>query len=233
MAAWPAKIGANENLEGSVNVAVPPPSRRFREIVRSEADLRKVLDEPSELVRNKVVSTIDDVCRRFIASSPFLLITSSDASGVFDVSPKGDPAGFVKVLDDKTLAIPDRPGNNRLDTLRNILANPNVGLIFLIPGIRETLRISGKATIVADLGLRETMRVNGKLPNFAIAVEVERVLFHCSKCMVRSRLWEPAKWPDTRAVPKLAETLIRHAKPVETRAELQEMIDRDIRERLY
>jgi uncharacterized protein len=216
-----------------LNVAVPPSSRRFREIVRSEADLRKVHDEPIELVTNKVVSTIDDACRRFIASSPFILIASSDAAGVFDVSPKGDPAGFVKVLDEKTLAIPDRPGNNRLDTLCNILHNPNVGLIFLIPGTRETLRISGKATIVADLELRETMRVNGKLPNFVIVVEVERVLFHCSKCMVRSRLWEPEKWPDTSTLPSLAETLVRHARPVETPAEVQELIDKDIRERLY
>jgi uncharacterized protein len=216
-----------------VNVAATPVAARFSGIVRSEADLRNVHDEPIELVRNKVVSTIDDFCRRFIASSPFILIASSDAAGIFDVSPKGDPAGFVKVLDEKTLAIPDRPGNNRLDTLRNILVNPNVGLIFLIPGIRETLRVSGQATIVSDPELRETMRANGKLPNFAIVLEVERVLFHCSKCMVRSRLWEPAKWPDTRDVPRLAETLVRHAKPVESTAELQEMIDRDIRERLY
>lgn len=216
-----------------MNIAARPPNQRFSGIVRSEADLRDVLEEPIELVRNKVVSTIDDYCRRFIAASPFILIASSDATGIVDVSPKGDPAGFVKVLDEKTLAIPDRPGNNRVDTLRNILINPNVGLIFLIPGVRETLRVSGKAMVVSDPELRETMRANNKLPNFAIVLEVERVLFHCSKCMVRSRMWEPEKWPDTHDVPRLADTLVRHAKPVETTAELQEMIDRDIRERLY
>jgi PPOX class probable FMN-dependent enzyme len=213
---------------------MPQPTGRFHDVVRTEADLRRVLDEPSEIVRNKVVASLDDVCRRFIARSPFVLIASTDVSGVVDVSPKGDPAGFVKILDEKTLAIPDRLGNNRLDTLRNILQNPNIGLIFLIPGIRETLRVSGTAMIVADAELRETMRVNARLPNFAIVLNVERVLFHCSKCMVRSRLWESEKWPDTNTVPSLAETVMTHARPkTETVADIQDLIDRDIRERLY
>jgi PPOX class probable FMN-dependent enzyme len=152
---------------------------------------------------------------------------------MLDVSPKGDPAGFVKVIDDRTLAIPDRLGNRRLDTFRNVLGNPNVGLIFLIPGITYTLRISGKAIIVRDLELREAMAIKGKRPDHVLVVEVERVLSHCPKCMIRSGLWEPEAWPDTNDVPTFAETLIAHAKLAETVDVIQAIIDRNNRERLY
>jgi PPOX class probable FMN-dependent enzyme len=209
------------------------PRRRFRDIVTSEEELRAVVGHPPQRSVGKVVRVIDEHSRRFIAQAPFVFVASAGPGGMIDVSPKGDPAGFVKVIDDRTLAIPDRLGNRRLDTFRNVLGNPNVGLIFLIPGITYTLRISGKAIIVRDPELRESMAVKGKRPDHVLVVEVEHVLSHCPKCMIRSGLWEPDAWPDTSDVPTFAETLIAHAKLAETVAEMQAIIDRGNRERLY
>jgi len=207
--------------------------QRFKDVITSEAELRAVLGAPHEKAVAKVVTTIDDYSRRFIAASPFLVIGSSGRNGMIDVSPKGDPAGFVRVLDDRTLAIPDRLGNARLDTFRNILDNPNVGLIFIIPGITYTLRVSGKAMIVRDAGLRETMAIKGKAPAHAIVVAVEHVLTHCAKCMVRSGMWQEEKWPDAGTVPPFAETLAAHGRLAESIPELEELLERDTREKLY
>jgi PPOX class probable FMN-dependent enzyme len=149
------------------------------------------------------VQVIDEHSRRFIAQAPF--VASAGPQGMLDISPKGDPAGFVKVIDDRTLAIPDRLGNRPLDTFRNVLGNPNVGLIFLIPGVTYTLRISGNAIIVRDRELREAMAIKGKQPDHVLVVEVEHVLSHCPKCMIRSGLWEPEAWPDTSDVPTFAD----------------------------
>lgn len=118
-----------------------------------------------------------------------------DARGQMDISPKGDPPGFVQVLDESTLAIPERPGNRRADTFTNVLENPMVGLIFFVPGKNETLRISGHAKIVRDRELRESMALRDKTPDFALAVEVQEVSFHCSKGIIRSSLWSPQGWP--------------------------------------
>ncbi|HXF61549.1 MAG TPA: MSMEG_1061 family FMN-dependent PPOX-type flavoprotein, partial [Caldilineaceae bacterium] len=142
--------------------------RAFSEVVTSEEQLREIMGYPAQRVIDKVVSSLDEHCRAFIAKSPFLLIGSADARGHMDVSPKGDPPGFVRVLDDKTLAIPDRPGNRRADTFGNILQNPKVALIFLVPGKQETLRVSGTAQIVRDQWLRELMPVRGKTPDLAL-----------------------------------------------------------------
>ena len=150
-----------------------------------------------------------------------------------DVSPKGDPAGFARVLDAKTLAIPDRLGNRRIDSFRNIVENPNVGVIFIVPGTEHTLRVGGKAQIVRDLDLRESMTMNGKVPDHVLVVSVERVLFHCPKCMIRSHLWDPEAWPDPAGIPTLAETLVAHAKLAESVADVQAVIDNDAVERLY
>jgi PPOX class probable FMN-dependent enzyme len=206
---------------------------RFRDVVTSEEELRGLLGDPPQRAVDKVVSVIDEHSRRFIAHSPFVFIASAGAGGILDVSPKGDPAGFVKVLDERTIAIPDRLGNRRLDTFRNVLRNQNVGLIFVIPGITYTLRVSGKAIIVRDLELRQSMAVKGKLPDHALVVEVEHVLSHCPKCMVRSGLWQPEAWPETSDLPTFAEMLIAHAKLAETVEEVQAIIDTGNRERLY
>lgn len=205
----------------------------FADVITSVAALEAVLGRPNERVAAKVIDSLDVHCRRFIARCPFVLVASSDAAGAIDVSPKGDPAGFVQVLDDWTLAIPERPGNRRADTFRNVLENPRVGLIFLIPGKRETLRVSGTAQIVRDTALRETMAMGGKLPDLALVVSVQEAFFHCAKCMIRSHLWEPDAWPPVEGLPSLAEAVISHAKLSHSVAEIQGFVDIDERTRLY
>ena len=206
---------------------------RFSEIVTTEAQFRNVIGNPSHRVLQKQVNALDDNCRAFIAKCPFLLIASSDAKGNMDVSPKGDPAGFVRVLDDRTLAIPDRPGNRRADTFGNLLQNPNVGILFLIPGKSETLRIGGAASIVRDQWLRDEMAIAGKAPDFAIVVHVKEVFFHCSKCVIRSKLWDGADWPELAGLPTLAQTMVDAGKLKETVEEMQALIEKDAKERLY
>jgi len=206
---------------------------RFRDVVTSEEEISAVVGHAPKRSVDKVVRVIDEHSRRFIAHAPFVFVASAGPRGMLDISPKGDPAGFVKVVDDRTLAIPDRLGNRRFDTFRNVLANPNVGLIFVIPGVTYTLRISGKAIIVRDLELRESMAMKGKLPDHVLVVEVAYVLSHCPKCMIRSGLWEPEAWPDTSDLPTFAETLIAHARLGETVDEMQAIIDTGNRERLY
>ena len=205
----------------------------FSEVITSQEQIREVIGHPSERVVNKAISILDEHCRALIAKSPFLLIASSDQSGNMDISPKGDPPGFVQVLDDKTLAIPDRPGNRRADTFLNILQNPGVGLLFLIPGQRETLRISGTAKIVRDAWLLEKMVIQGKKPNFAIVVTVKEAFLHCAKCIIRSHLWEPEHWPDLEGLPSLARILIDHANLTDSVEEIQQSLDEGYRTNLY
>jgi PPOX class probable FMN-dependent enzyme len=205
----------------------------FQQVVSSSDELEAVLGRPSERVLAKVTGSLDGICRDFISRSPFMLIASSDGDGNFDVSPKGDPPGFVQVLDSHTLAIPERPGNKRADTFRNILRNPQVGLIFLVPGKRETLRVSGDALIVRDPELREGMTLAGKVPDLALVVSVREAFMHCAKCMVRSHLWEPASWPSLDGLPSLAEAMIAHGRLDTPVSELQARIDDDARNRLY
>ena len=161
------------------------------------------------------------------------MLASADNEGNSDVSPKGDPAGFVKILDEKTIAIPDRPGNHRADTIENILQNPKVGIIFLIPGKTETLRVSGTAQIVRDEKLRASMAIRNRSPDFAIVVTVEEAFFHCSKCMIRSKLWQPEHWPNLDGLPRLAETMVDAGNLELTADEMREMVENDERERLY
>jgi PPOX class probable FMN-dependent enzyme len=195
--------------------------RRYEEGVASSARLRELYKQPSHRGRNKVIDRVDDICRRFIAASPFLVLASRGRDGRLDVSPKGDPAGFVAVLDDKTLAIPDRPGNNRLDTFENLLVHPEVALLFLIPGHGDTLRVSGRGKIVRDRALQERFAVAGKAPTVVLVVTVEQAFMHCPKCIVRSRLWQPQDWPDRSTVPSLAEAIVAHAAPPEPPAEVR------------
>jgi uncharacterized protein len=168
----------------------------FRDLVTEEKDLRALLGTPSDIALRKQISRLDVHCRAVIAHAPFVVLATAGADGRCDVSPKGDPAGFVRVLDDTHLVIPDRPGNKRLDGMRNILANPHVGLLFLVPARGETLRVNGRACITRDADLLATMAVDGKVPSLAIGVEVEEVFLHCAKAFKRSGLWEPSRWPD-------------------------------------
>ena len=206
----------------------------FARVLTSEQELRELMGEPvSKSVVDKSLSALDRHCRLFISRSPFVLISSSDADGRSDISPKGDPPGFVRVLDDHTLAIPERPGNRRLDTFRNVLQNPHVGLIFLIPGKRETLRVSGTARIVQDAGLAATLSVAGKQPDLCMVIDVEEAFFHCAKCVVRSQLWSAENWPRIDDLPSLAQTMIDAGRMDVSEQYLQGRIDQDERERLY
>ena len=209
------------------------PAGRFRDIVTSEDELRSIVGHPPAHSLAKAVPTLDEHSRGFIAHSPFVFVASAGAGGMVDVSPKGDAPGFVQALDDRTLAIPDRPGNRRIDTFRNVLHNPNVGLIFVIPAITYTLRVSGKAMIVRDLELRQSMAVQGKLPDHVLVVDVEHVLSHCPKCMIRSGLWEPTAWADVSNVPSFADILRAHANLTQPVEDVQALIDKGNRERLY
>ncbi|HEU5283232.1 MAG TPA: pyridoxamine 5'-phosphate oxidase family protein [Burkholderiales bacterium] len=205
----------------------------FSSIVTSEAELRSVLGHPSQRVLKKQLPALDAHCRAFIANSPFLLIATADAQGNLDISPKGDPGGFARVLDDTTLAIPDRPGNRRADTFGNLLQNPQIGLLFVIPGKQETLRVAGNAMIVRDHWLREQMAIGGKLPDLALVVKVREAFFHCAKCVIRSRLWDSGSWPDATGLASLAQVIVDQAKPAESVEEMQAFLERDVRERLY
>ena len=211
--------------------ATTAPSK-FHEILRTEEELEAVLGKPNRRVIAKVIDRLDDICCAFIARSPFVLVASSDAAGRIDVSPKGDPPGFVHILDDKTIAIPERPGNRRADTFRNVLQRPRVGLIFIVPGKGETLRISGTARIVRDTWLRRRMTVGDRVPDLALVVTAEEIFMHCTKCTVRSRIWQPDTW-NPAGLASLAEAGIVHARIDLPVADLQAAVEDDIRTRLY
>lgn len=171
-------------------------------------ELRRIVGEPSELVVEKAVHSLDRHSREFIERSPFLLISTADSDGNMDIAPKGDPAGFVHILDDYTIAIPDRKGNRRTDTFKNILENPRVGLFFMVPGYRETLRISGTALIVRDIALRQPVKIKDVVPELALVVRIEEMFFHCAKCIIRSGLWDHLNWNDVEGMGTLADALV-------------------------
>lgn len=206
----------------------------FQHVVTSENELRELLGAPSERAVKKETAALGEPARAFIARSPFLLLATSNAEGKCDVSPKGDAPGFVRVLDATHLVIPDRPGNRRLDGMRNLLQNPRAGMIFLVPGREETLRVNGRACIVRDAGVLESLVAHGKRPALAIAVEVEECFFHCPKAFRRSRLWEPGEWPDRAALPSMARLLFEQLKPADTTLEEYERESEDgLRRTLY
>jgi PPOX class probable FMN-dependent enzyme len=206
----------------------------FQDVIRSEKQLRALLGDPvAPAVVDKTLSALDTHCLAFIARSPFVLVATSDGAGRMDVSPKGDAPGFVQVLDEKTLVIPDRPGNQRFDTFRNLFESPRVGLMFLIPGKRETLRIGGNAEVVKDAAVLESLKAQGKVPALAIAVHVDEAFFHCSKCMIRSHLWQHQQWPGLDGLPTLAETM-KDAAAIDIPVDVLEgVILEDERHRLY
>jgi PPOX class probable FMN-dependent enzyme len=168
--------------------------------ITSEQELRDLYGHPGERAVAKERPVLNADCRAFIAHAPFLVMGTAGADGRCDVSPKGDAPGFVHVLDERHLAIPDRLGNNRLDGLRNILENDHVGLLFFIPGREDTLRVNGRARIARDEALLDRLAVNGKRPVTALVVEVEQAFMHCARAFKRAGLWEPARWPETTEV---------------------------------
>lgn len=176
--------------------------------IRDERSLRSLFQATHTLAALKCQDWLDKHAQDFIARSPFLCIGTQDLAGRADVSPRGDPAGFVRILDQRTLAIPDRPGNNRLDSLVNILANPCVGLLFIIPGFDDTLRVNGRASLVTDPELLESMSVKDRAPRLAIVVEVDEVFLHCAKAFRRSQLWNPDRFQDRDQMPSLMKILL-------------------------
>jgi len=185
----------------------------FQHLVGSETELRELVGTPASRSVLKERKELDHHDRAFIALSPFVVLATSGEGGRCDVSPKGDAPGFVRVLDATRLVIPDRPGNKRLDGMLNLLANPHVGLIFLIPGRQETLRVNGRAWVTRDPALLEPCAVQGKAPLLAIGVEVEQVFVHCPKAFLRSGFWTPEGWPAPDALPSMACVLFEQIKP--------------------
>ena len=211
-----------------------PENLPWKDTVKTEDQLRSIMGKPGELVRKKVISYLDEHCKDFLSRSPFLVIATTDELGNCDVSPRGDRPGFALVLDDKHLVIPERPGNRRIDTLRNILANPKAGLLFLIPGLGETLRVNGKASLVKDDVLLERMAVNGKKPLIGIGIEVEECFIHCAKAMKRSGLWEPETWSEKDSLPNAARILLDHTKITDiTENDLNQALQEDYEKELY
>jgi len=188
---------------------------------------------PSELVARKVTGQLDDLCRRFIAASTLVFAATRRPDGVLDVTPRGDPGGFVHVLDDHTLAFPDRPGNFLMDTFENVIRDGQIGLIFVIPGHRDTLRVSGEARLVRDARLGAQLAVNGKPSQYVILIRVKRVLCHCPKAFIRGQVWSPDDWPDTSDVPTLAEMAKAHTGLATPLSEIEDRIAEDERDNLY
>lgn len=177
-------------------------------LISEEETLRGLFPPTHTLAALKCIDRLDDHAQDFIRRSPFLCIGTQSADGTADVSPRGDPVGFVKILDQSTLAIPDRPGNNRLDTLVNILSNSNVGLLFIIPGFDDTLRVNGQASLVTDPAILAQMAVNDRVPKIAIVVKVKEVFLHCAKAFRRSQLWNPEHFQDRSAMPSLLKIIL-------------------------
>ncbi len=181
--------------------------RLTTEVIRDEAGLRELLGEPNALVAAKASDHLTEHTRRFIELAPFVCLATSDELGNCDVSPRGDPAGFVRILDDRTLLIPDRPGNRLADTLRNILRNPHVGILFVIPGVDDTFRVNGRATLTTDRALLAPSEVEGKPPRLGIIVDIDTSYTQCSKAFLRSHLWDPATFRARDELPSNGEIL--------------------------
>ncbi len=192
-------------------------------IIRSKDELRALYGEIKPIPNNKVIDHIDPYCERFLSLSPFLVLATQGGDGLIDISPRGDKPGFVVLEDTKTLLIPDRRGNNRIDTLRNIVDNPAIGLIFLLPGMDETLRIQGTAEIDIDAALCAKFEMQGKQPKSVIRVHVREVYFQCAKALMRSKLWSGDYAIDRKDFPSMGEIMKAHTDlpvPAETRAEM-------------
>lgn len=202
------------------------------EITTREA-LRQFRKPPSRFVENKVIDHIDPLARRFIGASSIVIMATRRTDGGVDQTPRGDPPGFVKVLNEKVLALPDRLGNNRVDAFENILHDSGVGLILMVPGHRETLRVSGQARIVRDMDLLASMEANGHVPDLAVLVHVNRLLSHCPKAFMRGRVWDPDHWPDSSGLPTAGEFLVAHGSLKEEVEAVDQIVMRDAQTRLY
>jgi uncharacterized protein len=205
----------------------------FAHRLTSPEQLAGLYPPAAERAWSKDIGTLDDAARALVAASPLVIVASHDADGRADATPRGGPPGFVAVLDDHHLAIPDATGNKRLDTLRNVIATGSAGLLFVIPGRDQTLRVNGRACVTADPEVLAAAGAVGKPPRTAIVVAADEVYAHCPKAFVRSRLWNPDAWPSLDDVPTAAEVMLAHLRdPARTLAEEQEYLDEALRTRL-
>jgi PPOX class probable FMN-dependent enzyme len=195
-------------------------------------ELREIVPPPLSAAVDKERKELHPLDRKWLAASPFVLMATSAADGTCDVSPKGDPAGFTLVLDDTTIAIPDRAGNRRVDSFENIITNPHVGLIYFLPGRTDTLRINGRARIVREAPFFDQMIVRGNRPQLALLVEIEEVYHHCSKAFLRSKLWKPETW-DVDAAPSRAEISQALERKDATLAELEKYYGQEYEDKIY
>jgi PPOX class probable FMN-dependent enzyme len=201
--------------------------------VETPEDLREMIGEPMHLATLKEQPSLDHHTREFINRSPFLVMASVSGKGHVDVSPRGDPPGFVKIIDDNTLILPDRRGNRRVDTMTNLLENENVGLIFFLPGYEETLRIRGRASLSRDPADLAGMEVNQKAPELGIRIDIDIVFYHCAKALKRSRLWDPEAQKASAGYPKYAQIVRDQRMPEKPVEEIDDFIQKNYREELY
>jgi uncharacterized protein len=191
-------------------------------VIERVEELREFYEAPMERAVRKDIGRLDEMCRRLIAAAPMLFIATYSAEGQADVSPRGGQPGFVTVLDEQQLAIPDATGNRRLDTLENVVASARAGVIFVIPGRDTTLRVNGPAHVTAEADLLERLTPVGKPPRTAVVIEAEEVYAHCPKAFVRSKLWDPASWPDPATLPTPAEVSVAHQRDPDWTVEQEE-----------
>ena len=200
--------------------------------INSVDQLRSIYRKPRELAANKVLTEFKEHSRRFVKLSPFLVISTIGADGIGDVSPRGDAPGFVKVMDDnRTIAIPDRRGNNRIDTLSNIITNPSVGTIFFIPGIAEVMRVNGTATVDDDADLRTAFEVKGKRPSTVILIEAREIFLHCAKAIMRSGLWRQENQVGRTIMPTIAQMISDQTgrdRPIQTQGEVEKAYQKEL-----
>lgn len=200
--------------------------------IETVSDLTYHYEMPTILALKKNLDYIDAHARAFIARSPFLVLSTADADGWPDASPRGDPSGFVAVDGERTILIPDRPGNNRVDSFRNVVANPKVGILFLIPGHQHSLRVNGTARLLTDDELCRRLGMHGKPARSVLEVTVREVFFHCGKSLIRSRIWEPAEWPDRTGVASLGTALADQIGTIDAPT-AEAMVAESIAKRLY
>jgi uncharacterized protein len=208
-------------------MAVEPGAPPFSDVIGSADELADLYGPPVEAVVSKIIDHLDGHCRDFIARSPFVLVATADELGNCDVSPKGGAAGFVSVLDEQRLAIPDAPGNRLVYSLRNVVAGRRAGLLFLIPGMEETLRVNGRAWLTRDPEVLEPLAAGTKPSRVAIGVEVEEAFLHCAKAFKRSALWRPADWPDRAGLASAAQIWRDHMALDMTTQDVQDFVDDD------
>ncbi len=202
--------------------------------VADKETVREIIGEPIPIVRDKEMPRLDEYCRRFIEMSPFLCLgTASAEDGHIDMSPRGDPPGFVQVIDDRTILMPDRQGNQRVDSMLNITGNPQVGLIFFLPGVEETLRIRGRASITRELALLAPLALNGKTPKLGLLVEIDTVFFQCAKALIRSKLWHKETPIERSEFPAFAQITRDQRRPDAKVADIEALIQESYRDQLY